>query len=226
MSNLILFPLTLGCTGTTRLIGAGKVPKKSYSIFGPREGEPGRSQTLAQSAKALMDGSSTFKYEDGRRPPVPSKDDKPVYGIKTSKNFITANAVEAILQVPRTIPTVDLNYLKKEDFGKVPGYLTQVKEEIARENEMISKYVKEQLGEYDAEPTHYEEMDENDRASLVLALKNKWDKVNAQYQKITHLVHLDTTGQIRRKERFEKELQEIENDIQKLERNGPVLLTR
>jgi hypothetical protein len=61
-------------------------------------------------------------------------------GIKTSKNFVTANAVEAILMVPKQTGTGDLNYTKKEDFGKVPAYLTQVKEEIRRENEMIERY--------------------------------------------------------------------------------------
>jgi chromosome segregation ATPase len=118
----------------------------------------------------------------------------------------------------------ELNYLKKEDFGKVPAYLTQVKEEIQRENEMIQKYVKEQLGEIDEEPQQYEEMPEEERRALIAALKGKWDKVNAQYQKITHLVRLDTTGQIRRKEQLENQLKNIESDIDRLERNGPVLI--
>ena len=61
-------------------------------------------------------------------------------GIKTSKNFVTANAVEAILMVPKQTGLGDLNYTEKEDFGKVPAYLTQVKEEIRRENEMIERY--------------------------------------------------------------------------------------
>jgi hypothetical protein len=30
---------------------------------------------------------------------VPTKEDKPVLGLKTNKNFITSNAVEAILAV-------------------------------------------------------------------------------------------------------------------------------
>jgi hypothetical protein len=60
-------------------------------------------------------------------------------GINTSKNFVTANAVEAILQVPKQIGGTELNYMKKEDFGKVPSYLSQVKEEIRRENQMIER---------------------------------------------------------------------------------------
>ena len=138
--------------------------------------------------------------------------------VDTSLTLTTASLV------PRSVETVELNYLKKEDFGKIPAYLTQVKEEISRENEMIAKYVKEQLGEVDEDPVHYEEMSEAERADLIAALKVKWDKVNAQYQKITHLVQLDTTGQVRRKETLERQLQTLENDIEKLERHGPLLI--
>lgn len=45
-----------------------------------------------------MTGSGEFKYESTRKPHVPSKDDRPILGITTTKNFVTANAVEAILQ--------------------------------------------------------------------------------------------------------------------------------
>jgi len=89
---------------------------------------------------------------------------------------------------------MELNYMKKEDFGKVPAYLNQVKEEIKRENEMIEKYVKEQMGELDMTPEVYEEFPEEEKMILLDNLKLKWDQVNAKYQKTTHLVKLDTTG--------------------------------
>eukprot|EP01034_Spumella_vulgaris_P033438 gene33438-41261_t len=116
--------------------------------------------------------------------------------------------------------------MKKEDFGKVPAYLTQVKEEIRRENDMIDRYVKEQMGEVERAPEVYEEFGQEETADLILALKLKWDSVNAKYQKITHLVQLDTTGQVRRKERLEAELTQIENDIQKLQRASNVLIRK
>lgn len=114
--------------------------------------------------------------------------------------------------------------MKKEDFGKVPAYLAQVKEEIKRENEMIERYVKEQMGEVEEAPEVYEEFSEEERIALVNALKAKWDHTNAQYQRITHLVKLDTTGQLRRKETLEAMLTKLENDIQRLDRPGPVLI--
>ena len=57
-------------------------------------------------------------------------------GLVTKKNFIVANAVENILSQAKTEePKVD--YLKKEDFGRVPRYLEKHKENINREYEHI-----------------------------------------------------------------------------------------
>ena len=167
-----------------------------------------------------------FHYTDKSKTALPDRRDRPVMGIKTSKNFITANAVEAILQVPKVVETGELNYMKKEDFGKVPSYLYQVKEEIKRENEMIDKYVKEQLGEVEQAPDQYEELTDEERYELLDALKAKWAHVNAAYQRITHLVVLDTAGQIRRKTQLEQEMTRLDKDIQKLSRPGAILVRK
>jgi hypothetical protein len=195
----------------------------------------GRNPSLARDVSPLLKhemeaskraANKNFHYNDTRKNKIPDKRERPVMGIKTSKNFITANAVEAILQVPKVVENGELNYMKKEDFGLVPSYLTEVKEEIRRENEMIDKYVKEQMGQIDEEPDQYDEITEEERDALLNALKQKWDSVNARYQKITHLVTLDTAGQIRRKEMFESTMAELENDINKLSRHGPLLVRR
>ncbi len=194
-------------------------------MFGPSKLPPRSISPISSSNKSPKKGQP-FKYEDKVKGPVPKKDEKPVMGIRTTKNFVTANAVEAILQVPRVIEQGELNYFKKEDFGKIPAYLAGVKEEIRRENEMISKYVKEQMGEIEEEPEQFEELSDEERYELICALKEKWANVNANYQKITHLVQLDTTGQIRRKETLEKELDVIEKDIEKLQKPGPILIRK
>lgn len=194
-------------------------------MFGPSKLPPRSISPISSSNKSPKKGQP-FKYEDKVKGPVPKKDEKPVMGIRTTKNFVTANAVEAILQVPRVIEQGELNYFKKEDFGKIPAYLVGVKEEIRRENEMISKYVKEQMGEIEEEPEQFEELTDEERNELICALKEKWANVNANYQKITHLVQLDTTGQIRRKETLEKELDVIEKDIEKLQKPGPILIRK
>ena len=104
----------------------------------------------------------------------------------------------------------------------MPGYLSQVKEEIRRENEMIDAYVKEQMGYEENAGEALEPLSEDERASLIRALKKKWDSVNEKYQQMTHVVKLDTVGKIKRKEGMEHELKQLEADIEKLERPGPV----
>jgi len=214
---------TFGCFGTTRLYGAGKMEKKDGALFGPPKEEYGLPKTTNMSGLQVS-GSGQFSYTDRRKNAVPPKSERPIMGITTTKNFVTANAVEAILQAPKPVGNMELNYMKKEDFGKVPEYLTQVKEEIRRENDMIDRYVKEQMGEVEEAPEIYEEFPEHERQELVDALKAKWDSVNAQYQKITHLVKLDSTGQVRRKETLEAQLAQLEADILKLEKAGSVLI--
>lgn len=127
---------------------------------------------------------------------------------------------------PKRPPPRELNYLKKEDFGKVPAYLTQVKEEIRRENEMIERYVKHQMGEVEQTPETFEAMDEYEREELLAQLKEKWEHTNAIYQKQTHLVKLDTTGQLRRKENLEHLLTQLEQDIDRLERSRDILIRK
>lgn len=219
---------TFGCHGSTRLLGAGQISKKDGAFFGPPKPETGltRSSSPERSSSAERKTNGPFSYTDRRKDLVPNKTDRPIMGITTSKNFITANAVEAILQVPKRTQQPDLNYMKKEDFGKIPAYLTQVKEEIRRENEMIERYVKQQMGEIERTPESFEELTQDERDDLLDALKSKWDYVNSQYQKFTHLVVLDTAGQIRRKEQYETELQQLENDIERLHRVSAVLIRK
>ena len=79
------------------MIGAGAITKKDGALFGPSalQPVPSRTRSLSPGSK---NSSGPFKYEDKRLPNVPPKNEKPVMGIRTNKNFITANAVEAILQ--------------------------------------------------------------------------------------------------------------------------------
>ena len=118
------------------------------------------------------------------------------------------------------------SYLDKEDYGKVPQYLGQVREEIKREKDMIDRYVKEQMGIEDAEPEQLEDMSESERNNLLNALKAKWQSVNNKYQKMTHIVLLDTTGQVRRKEQMEGELKQLEADIERLQKPGPIMIRK
>jgi hypothetical protein len=63
-------------------------------------------------------------------------------GMKTSKNFIVANAVETILSSARKSES-SKNWLSKKDFGKVPTYLYHIKDSINNEYKMIQNLHKQ-----------------------------------------------------------------------------------
>merc|ERR1719240_2335998 len=117
--------------------GAGIVKKRDNATFGPGgKSGPNPKEFLKRGEKAVKIPARNpdlqpFVYPtQQKKVSVPKRDEKPVMGLKTSKNFITANAVEAILQVPKASGSAEAYYLSKADYGQVPGYLGQVKEEI------------------------------------------------------------------------------------------------
>jgi hypothetical protein len=227
---------TIGIHGTTRLPGAGEALKKTFAEFGPKGScrpDPSVFLKSGQRCTGVIPTSnpSGFVYEDtSRKPSVPRRDEKPVLGLKTNKNFITSNAVDVILQVPQKPNFQEPNYLTKPDYGKVPEYLNEVKEEIWRENKMIDEYVAEigriqGVGRSSEEEESLEQFADEERAELLKNLKRKWDAVNAKYQTMCHQVKLDTVGKIKRKETLEKELDQLEADIKKLAARGSVYVS-
>lgn len=208
-------------------------------MFGPRH-KPGqdtgylkkKAGTAGMPVRpALSDSAHTRTIRESIKPPIVKASEQPVMGIKTTKNFITANAVEAILTAPKNRVQLEPNYSRKEDFGKVPAYLTQVKEEIRRENEMIDRYVKDRLGQgvesgefVMQQKDQQVQMSEEDRAQLVNQLKAKWDVENSTYQRMTHMTRLDTVGKRTRKLQCEQNLKDIENSLERLTRPGPVYI--
>ncbi|CAM9324803.1 unnamed protein product, partial [Phaeothamnion confervicola] len=199
------------------------------------DGAKSSSAAVAPAAGGQNGSTATHRRGANRLQTVPRREERPVMGLRSDKNYVTANAVEAILAAPgvaghaRRSPA-EPNYLLKEDYGKVPAYLSQVKEEIKREDDMIDKFVREQMGlQEDQQQEVMEEMDETQRQQLIAALKSKWDSTNARqaghrYQLLAHVVQLDSFGKLRRKESLEKELKALEDDIIKLEARGPVLI--
>ena len=156
------------------------------------------------------------RNKSNNKPSVPLNDEKPIMGLKTCKNFIASNAVEAILKSPvRKNQQDDIGFTEKENYGKVPEYLSKVKQEIKREQEIVENCV---LNSQQNSPdmSEFEEMDPGLRQSLINQLKLKWDQVNGKYQKICHRVTIDSLGDIKRKEAQEAELQQLEDDIEKL----------
>lgn len=145
------------------------------------------------------------------KPPVPSRNDKPVMGLVSQKNFVTANAVDNILAVPKRPISNEINYLQKADYGQVPQYIDRVKQQISEEYRMIEEM------QQNAQPQNenaIEMLTEAERDSLLAGLKTNWERVNKEYQTLSFT--LDTPAKKQRKEAYESQLEQIENDIKKL----------
>lgn len=158
-----------------------------------------------------------FNYTDDiKRPAVPKKDEKPIMGLVSDKNYIVANAVENILAAPKLPVNGDKDYLKKKNFGKVPTYIQKIKKEIEDEYQMVREMQIEEENERDKQKFL---MTDDERQELIAALKKKWEVVHKEYQEITHIQKIDTIGKKKKKETCEGQLAQLEKDIQKLSKN-------
>ncbi|DBA96235.1 hypothetical protein WJX82_001012 [Trebouxia sp. C0006] len=151
--------------------------------------------------------------------PVPLKTEVPSMGLHSSKNFVTTNAIQAILSKPKQMPE-DFRWTLKPEFGEVPQYLIKNKKQIAEEKASVEEHIRlRQQQDHDA---HVTQMSEGERQQLLHDLKTKWATVNTAYQKLPF--SLDTPAKMKRKETFEKQLTEIEKDVQLLEHGSTVLV--
>jgi len=56
-------------------------------------------------------------HAGSKKQAIPRRDEKPIHGLVSDKNFIVANAVENILAAPKLPPTKDKDMLKKKTYG-------------------------------------------------------------------------------------------------------------
>jgi len=159
---------------------------------------------------------SAFKYDENyQKPAVPKVEEKPIMGLKTQKNYIVANAVENMLSQPKVLEK-PAKFVEKREYGKVPKYLENIKDQMNREYEHIKAV---HIEEEEARDNEKFLMTEEELRILREGLKKKWEIVNKEYQQITHISKIDTVGLKRKKEDCEKELAQIEKDLAKLNKN-------
>ncbi|XP_053266069.1 enkurin [Podarcis raffonei] len=171
------------------------------------------------------------KHQGGKKvkPGVPKLSDHPLMGIQSSKNFISTNAANVIMGVPKKplpacvdrrqgdkyiLETSGLvpKYLKKKDYGITPKYVTKRNEEVKRAQEEYDAYVKETLRQ-----KAMKRLSDEDRDSLLEGLKKNWEDVHHQFQSLS--VEIDTLPKKLHKERLEAEMKQLEHDIQTIEKH-------
>ncbi|XP_048755955.1 enkurin-like [Ostrea edulis] len=216
--------------GDHKTMGQAKVPvpttdgflkKRAKDIILPRDLPP----------------DEQFKYPDEarRRPQVPKREDQPLMGLKSSKNFITTNAVQNITSVPKQPEKIYVDtrgghknmlvpsgleplYTNKKDFGETPKYLTKRKEEMQKAQEEYDAYVAEHFRRGAMKSLSPEE-----RAAILKGLKQNWEEIHDQYQGLS--VVPDTAPKKNRKERMEAEMKQLERDIETVEKHKIIYIS-
>merc|ERR1712188_95164 len=204
----------------------GTVPanKKASATMGPLKVAPPEPHKFLKAYTRednKLPEPRKFDYKDTleRRPPVPTREDKPVMGLVTSKSFITCNAVENILAVPKKTDARQVSYMNKKGYGKVPAYLEKVKGEIQDEYNYIMQMQEAANEEVDDEGYGRTRMlSESERIEMLNGLKTNWDRINKAYQTLSFT--LDTPAKKQRKEEFEAQLEQLERDIERLSKKN------
>lgn len=119
--------------------------------------------------------------------------------------------------VPKNVKQEPKKYVEKKEYGKVPGYLTKHKNEIEEEYKLIKEM---QVQEEETFEKQKYLVSEEEKKQLVDALKKKWDVIHHEYQAIiTRVTKVNPLGLKTLKENLEKEMAQIEKDIEKLNKN-------
>jgi hypothetical protein len=190
--------------------------------MGPLKVQPPNPNTFLKSYTRednKLPEPSKFEFNDTRerKPRPPKASERPVQGLVTSKNFITCNAVENILAVPKKTDVRQVSYMNKKGYGKMPKYLEKVKAEIEDEYNYVQS-MQEAYDEEGEDGCRTRVLDNNQKMEMIEGLKTNWDRINKAYQTLSFT--LDTPAKKQRKEEFEAQLEQIERDIERLNKGN------
>jgi len=167
--------------------------------------------------KRELPKKARFVYNDVKKPPLPKPVEEPATrDVKPSTNFIKFNTTAAVNSNAKRPTDHHINFLNKPDFGKVPAYLNDVKEEMSKEEQLVKTMMAQHAEEKSKAQPKMRQLSEDERQQLLSNLKAKWEQINKLYQGCTHIIALDSRSKIQRKEQYERELAELERAIERL----------
>ncbi|CCW66101.1 unnamed protein product [Phytomonas sp. Hart1] len=156
---------------------------------------------------------SAYSHEKVK-PDITCRYEHPVMGMKTDKNFVLANAVEVTMAIPsKQIPIPPPNSTDRSDFGKVPSYLKEIKEEIQNRRQLVQTLAMETK----AANEKWSELSYDELAELRNGLQQRWDSTNKEYQTSGFNIS-QTVSKKAHQEALEKQLSTLEFMMQKLSR--------
>jgi hypothetical protein len=177
-------------------------PKEFLKMTGNRGVQPGSTSPKRYERTAVQD----------KKPGVPKKEEKPIMGLKSDKNFIVANVVENTLAVPKKKQENVVNTPTTDKFGKVPTYVTMRKNELQSQKNRDAEYVANSA----AAAEKFQEITGSELKSLRDSLQARWEQVNREFG--TMGFQVETESKKRRHEQLDLELRTIEAGLEKLGR--------
>ena len=221
---------TFGLHGTS--VGVGNVggyadddvpcahpAKKGASSFGKPLAhtiDPKEFLKMTGNRGVIPGATSPKRYErstvQGRKAGVPKKEEKPIMGLKSDKNFVVANVVENTLAVPKKRSENTVNIPTTDKFGKVPTYVTQRKNELQSQKNMELEYHANSA----AAAEKLQEITGSELKTLRDSIQARWDQVNREFG--TMGFQVETESKKRRHEQLDLELRTIEAGLDKIGR--------
>ncbi|ETO21508.1 Enkurin [Reticulomyxa filosa] len=216
--------------------------KQSHSNFGPKtcSNKPRPDMFLKKKPKPelLQRDEKISATRQKIKPPVPKRNEIPVLGLQSNKDFIVVNALENILSSKHFLnlpkqktqlfwgknniepSQVESNKTQTEnckhsEFGKVPKYLEKIKVQAEDESKKFDELIKTKEQQKMA-MSEIQLLSEAERVKILENLQKRFKEVNREFQQTTHLTQLDTLTKVRRKENYERELAQLQKDIEKM----------
>ncbi|NXY84602.1 ENKUR protein, partial [Alcedo cyanopectus] len=173
------------------------------------------------------------KEQDGKKPPtlsVPRRTEHPVMGVRSKKNFINTNVVSAIKGSPKKPQPICVDtrqgdkylletsglapkYINKKDYGVIPKYLIERKEEMKRAQKEYEEHLKESA---------MKPLSDEERKSILQGLKKNWDEVYHAFQRLP--LQVDTIPKKMYKEKLESQMKHLEHDIEVFEKHKVIYI--
>ena len=178
--------------GVANMSGEYKFPRGAHPILrnsatfglplGGYSPDPLNFHKKGETHKIYPPTEKLHTYSDIKKPAVPTVNDAPIFGLKTEKNFIIANAVDNILMKPKKRNfSIDNPFHKY--YGKVPDYIKKYR--LNHENELND--IKEMRRRHQEEEDAKQRLlTEAEVSMLREGLKKKWEYYNNKYTGLTH----------------------------------------
>ncbi len=166
--------------------GAHKLEQEN-ATFGLPEGSyapnPNNYHKKGETFKILPPLEYLHQKDEIKKPSIPNKNDYPIYGFKSDKNYIISNAVDNILMQPKKLRSGSQEIIFHKYYGNIPNYIKKYRMEHENELKNIREIKKRKQEEEDAKQRL---LSLNEVNELREGLKKKWEMYNFKYGKLTH----------------------------------------